>query len=133
MELIRTSLRWLAVIFFVVAGTLHFLWPDLYIRIMPRYFRFPEFWVAISGVAEIAGGVGLLIRPFRRTAGWGLIALLFAVLPANISMLQHSGEIHIAVWLLWVRLPLQGVIIAWVWFVAIRQSNQTQILSGVPH
>ena len=100
---------------------------------MPRYFRFPEFWVAISGVAEIAGGVGLLIRPFRRTAGWGLIALLFAVLPANISMLQHSGEIHIAVWLLWVRLPLQGVIIAWVWFVAIRQSNQTQILSGVPH
>jgi uncharacterized membrane protein len=73
-----------------------------------------------SGVAEIAGGVGLVIRPLRRVAGWGLIALLIAVFPANIYMLQHPGQFHFAPWILWARLPLQAVFIAWVWFVAIR-------------
>lgn len=121
-KLMRTTLRWLAVIFFIVAGTFHFLRPELYLQIMPPYFPAPQLLVAISGVAEIAGGIGLLIRPLRRAAGWGLIVLLIAVLPANIYMLQHPGQVHFASWLLWARLPLQGVFTAWVWFVAIRRS-----------
>jgi uncharacterized membrane protein len=117
---IRTILRWLAAIFFVVAGTFHFLKPEMYLQVMPPYFPAPEMLVAVSGVAEIAGGIGLLLRPWRRTAGWGLIALLLAVFPANIYMLQHPGQFHFAPWILWARLPLQAVFIAWIWFAAIQ-------------
>jgi uncharacterized membrane protein len=116
----RTILRGLAAIFFVVAGTFHFLKPDLYVQIMPPYLPAPQLLVAISGVAEIAGGLGLLLRPLRRAAGWGLVALLIAIFPANIYMVQHPGQFHLAPWILWVRLPFQAVFIAWVWFVALQ-------------
>jgi uncharacterized membrane protein len=132
MELMRTILRGLAAIFFVVAGTFHFLKPELYLQIMPPYFPAPQLLVAVSGVAEIAGGIGLLIRPLRRAAGWGLVALLIAVFPANIYMLQHPGQFHFAQWILWARLPLQGVFIAWVWFAAIQRPPPKRIISGTP-
>ncbi|HEY5298651.1 MAG TPA: MauE/DoxX family redox-associated membrane protein [Verrucomicrobiae bacterium] len=122
MQLTRTILRWLAAIFFIVAGTFHFLKPEMYLEIMPSYFPAPQLLVVISGIAEIAGGVGLLIRPLRRVAGWGLIALLLAIFPANIYMVQHPGQFHFAPWLLWARLPLQAVFIVWVWFAAIQPS-----------
>jgi uncharacterized membrane protein len=122
-ELIRILLRWLAAIFFIVAGTFHFLKPELYLQIMPPYFPAPAFLVLISGGAEIAGGLSLIILPLRSAAGWGLIALLIAVFPANIYMLQHPENFHIAPWILWARLPFQGVFIAWVWFIGIRQPH----------
>jgi uncharacterized membrane protein len=71
--------------------------------------------VYISGVAEIAGGIGLLLRPFRRAAAWGLVALLVAVFPANIYMaLDRVGADGVPGWVLWARLPLQAVLIWWV-------------------
>jgi uncharacterized membrane protein len=130
---IRTTFRWLTAIFFIVAGMFHFLKPHLYLQIMPPYFPAPQLLVAVSGVAEIAGGIGLLIHPLRRSAGWGLIALLIAVFPANVYMVQYPGQFHYAAWILWARLPLQGVLIAWVWFVVIRRSQQERIISGAPH
>jgi uncharacterized membrane protein len=129
-ELIRVVLRGLAAIFFVVAGTFHFLKPDLYVQIMPPYLPAPGLLVAVCGVAEIAGGIGLLIRPLRRAAGWGLVALLIAVFPANIYMAQHPGQFHFAPWILWARLPLQAVFIAWVWWVGIQRSYRERINSG---
>jgi uncharacterized membrane protein len=35
-------------------------------------------------VAELVGGIGLLIRRTARLAAWGLVALLVAIFPANI-------------------------------------------------
>jgi uncharacterized membrane protein len=124
MNLRQTILRWLAVLFFTVAGMFHFLRPELYLKIMPPYFPAPQLLVFVSGVAEIAGGVGLAIAPLRRAAGWGLIALLLAVFPANIYMVQHPEMFDFALWILWARLPLQGVFVLWVWFVAIRRSRE---------
>jgi uncharacterized membrane protein len=117
----RSPLRWLAAIFFVAAGISHFLSPGSFRRIVPPIFPAPHLLVAISGACEIAGGAGLLIRPLRRPAAWGLIALLIAVFPANIHMALAPGPTtsgRIPVWLLWLRLPLQPVMIAWVWFVS---------------
>jgi uncharacterized membrane protein len=122
MELTRTILRGLAAVFFVVAGTFHFLKPEMYLQIMPPNFPAPQLLVAVSGVAEMAGGIGLLVRPFRRAAGWGLIALLIAVFPANIYMMQHPEKFHFALWILLARLPLQVVFVVWVWFAAIQRS-----------
>lgn len=124
---IRSVLRGLAAMFFIVAGTFHFLKPDLYMRIIPPYLPAPQLLVIVSGFAEIVGGLGLLIRPRRCAAGWGLITLLVAVFPANIYMAYHPGQFHFASWLLWARLPLQIVFIAWVWFAAIQHSQRKQI------
>ena len=83
---LRTTLRWLAAIGFVAAGANHFRDPAMYGRIIPPGFPNPPLLVAASGVCEMAGGLGLLIKPLRRAAGWGLIALLLAVFPANVYM-----------------------------------------------
>jgi len=113
----RTLLRWLAAVVFVGAGLNHFRSMPFYERIVPPSLPRPRLLVAVSGVAEVLGGLGLLVPPLRRAAGWGLIALLLAVLPANIYM-ATSGDPHVTLnlprWALVLRLPLQAVLIAWV-------------------
>jgi uncharacterized membrane protein len=118
----RVILRWLAAIGFSLAGANHFRHAEFYCRIVPPGLGPPGTLVALSGACEIAGGIGLLIPPLRRAAGWGLIALLVAVFPANIFMAlspQRFADLHIAPWLLWIRLPLQLVFIAIVWVAAL--------------
>lgn len=117
----RIVLRVLASLLFVVAGTRHLTNPSFFRQIVPPGFPSPSVLVAISGICEIAGGLGLLIRPLRRAAGWGLVALLIAVFPANIYMVLNPNCVpgfHPPLWLLWARLPLQGVLIGWVWYVS---------------
>lgn len=92
---------------------------------MPPSVPWPEAIVLLSGLAEICGGIGLLPRASRRWAGWGLIALLVAIFPANIHALATGMMIagHAApLWLLWARLPLQLALIFWV-YSAIRKSE----------
>jgi uncharacterized membrane protein len=103
---------------FVVAGTLHFVIPDMYVRTVPAWVPYARAAVWLSGVAEIAGGLGMLFPATRRFAGWGLIALLVAVFPANVQMLvaaraDDAGMLSIV--LLALRLPLQPLLIWWVW------------------
>ncbi len=88
---------------------------------MPDGLPRPLELVYLSGVFEVLGGLGLLIPRLRTAAGWGLIALLVAVFPANVHMLIHADRFPMfPYWLLWIRLPLQGLLIAWVWWTAIR-------------
>ncbi len=101
----------IAAVFYMTAGSLHFFIPDQYMRIMPPYIPWHLAMVYISGAAEIAGGVGLLIAPLRRAAAWGLVALLIAVFPANLYMATSAPAFS---WILWARLPLQPVLIWWV-------------------
>ncbi len=125
-DLIRLLLRIIAALFFVGAGINHFLKPQFYRQIIPPSFPARSLLVVVSGVCEIAGGAGLLIPPLRRPAAWGLIALLCAVFPANVYMAtspQLTPGRDYPHWLLWARLPLQLVIIAWVWFVGIGRRN----------
>ena len=116
----RALSRNLAAAAFVVAGVGHFVKPGAYRKIVPPALPAPAALVAISGAAEVAGGVGLLVPRLRRAAGWGLIALLVAVLPANVHMAVAPGEAGFGLprWALWARLPLQAVLAAWVWHAA---------------
>jgi uncharacterized membrane protein len=98
----------LAAIFYAAAGTLHFITPAPYLRIVPPYIPWHVFMVRASGVGEILGGLGLLVSGTRRTAAWGLIALLIAVFPANIYMATHpveAGAASIAPLLRWAASP----------------------------
>ena len=121
-EFMRRLWRWVAALLFILAGANHFLNPHFYERIVPPGFPSPRILVIVSGLAEIAGGLGLLIRPLQRAAGWGLIALLVAVFPANIHMALYPERFGIVPWILWARLPLQVVLVAWVWWVALGRS-----------
>jgi uncharacterized membrane protein len=103
---------------FVVTGALHFLIPDKFERLVPSYLPAHRTLVYASGVAEIAGGAGLMHPRSRRCAGWWLIATLVAVFPANVNMALHpeafgarTPERKLG---LLARLPLQLVFIAWV-------------------
>jgi uncharacterized membrane protein len=99
---------------------------------MPPYLPWPNLLVDISGVVEILGGVGVLMKWTRNAAGISLILLLIAVFPANIHMAIHHvmpGSWVVPIWALWLRLPLQAVLIAWVWWSAVLPSNaRTQIV-----
>jgi uncharacterized membrane protein len=105
-------------LFFAAAGVNHFVMPRVYERIVPPGFGDPARAVQVSGAAEIVGGLGVLPPTTRRVAGVGLIALLVAVFPANVYMAlrpEQAGAARIPRALLWARLPLQPLIMAWVW------------------
>ena len=109
---------------FVGGGVLHLVKPDAYVRIMPPWLPAPMALVLISGVFEILGCVGVLLPATRVAAGWGLIALLIAVTPANVQMLLNARAAHAsALWMtgLIARLPLQPALIYWVFRATIRQ------------
>jgi uncharacterized membrane protein len=103
-------------VLFIAAGAVHFVRPGMYERIVPPQFGHASELVAISGLAEIAGGAGLLFAPTRRAAGIGLIALLLAVWPANIYMAVEADRFAkiSPAWALWSRVPLQLVLMWWI-------------------
>ena len=112
----KTIFRYLLSATMVAAGALHFVSPDKYVKIVPEWLPAPRILVFVSGFFEIAGGLGLLLEKTRRAAALGLIALYAAVFPANVNMAIHKIYTDNP-WILWGRLPFQGVLIAWAyWF-----------------
>lgn len=112
-------LRALLAIAFVFAGAGHFLKPETYLRMMPPYIPFHLEMIYLSGVIEIILGILVLPRKTRRLAGWGMIALLIAVFPANIHIALHPEAFPpVPGWMLWVRLPFQLLFGLWVWKAA---------------
>lgn len=110
--------RIILAVLFMLSGALHFILPQAYLRIMPPYLPSPSLLVGISGVAEILGGMGLLVPFTRHLAAWGLVALLIAVLPANI----YTATAHLPLpglagqsWVQWLRIPLQIPLVYWAW------------------
>lgn len=106
--------RWLLGVFFITAGLNHFWHADFYLSIMPPYLPWPLALVQASGAAEIALGALLLFRRHQAVAGWGLVALCVAVFPANLHMALHQELFtQFTPTGLWLRLPLQLVLIGW--------------------
>ena len=101
---------------FVLAGVIHFIIPEAYKRMVPPYLPAAEPLVYTSGVALIAGGLGLMTRSKRRLAGCWLIATLIAVFPANVHMALNPDDFPEMPGpaALWLRLPFQAALIAWV-------------------
>ena len=120
MSTIKQVLRWVMGAFYVVAGVMHFAAPDAYLPMMPLYLPAHAVLVFWSGVAEVLCGVGVLVSGTRVAAAWGTIALLIAIFPANVHIALHNVPLFGAsegagIWN-WVRLPFQGVLIAWAYW-----------------
>lgn len=101
-------------VLFVGSGLAHFVFPDTLVKAIPEWLPHRPLLVTVSGILEIAGGIGLVVPASRRIAGWCLVALLVAVFPANMKMLASARATGSQLWvetLLWMRLPLQPLLI----------------------
>lgn len=111
-----------------MTGVTHFTTPERFLPMMPPFLPAHATMVAVSGVAELAGGFGLLIPKSRRLAGVGLILLLLAIFPANIYVAVTGKTVAgmpLAAWYYWVRLPFQFVYIAWIYWCAVDRNKAT--------
>jgi uncharacterized membrane protein len=110
--------------FFLLAGLLHFVKPRPYESIMPEALPAHRELVYLSGLAEMAGGAGVLSDRTLRPAGWWLLATMLAVFPANVNMAVEAERFQdVPEPLLWARLPLQAAILYWIWRVALRPTS----------
>jgi uncharacterized membrane protein len=122
----KVALRWILAVFFVAAGLNHFRAPGIYMGMMPPALPWPSALIAVSGACEVLGGLGIIMAGTRRAAGWGLIALLAAVFPANlhVALVGRMPGFGFSPTTLWARLPFQAVFIAAVWWVAIADGRR---------
>jgi uncharacterized membrane protein len=103
-------------LFYVAAGINHFWHPAFYRHVMPDHYAHPEGLVKLSGLAEILGGLGLLLPATRRASAAGIVLMLVVFLDVHQYMLRHPERFpEVPVWALWARVPLQFVLIAWAW------------------
>ncbi|MEM7575833.1 MAG: DoxX family protein [Planctomycetota bacterium] len=119
--MLKTVMRWAAGVTFVLAGLNHFRDPDFYLPLIPEVLGWPEFWNAFTGIAEVVGGLALLVPPLRQAAAIGLILMLLGFMWVHIDMVVHPEKSPFGadtpMWVLWSRLPFQFVLIAWVGWV----------------
>ncbi|WP_284012014.1 DoxX family protein [Halobaculum litoreum] len=109
---------------YIVAGVAHFLAPKPFAHIVPDELPKPVGLVYLSGLAEVALGLGVLHPRTRSRAARGIVLLLVAVFPANVNMAVRGEGLEtvpdrlsgVARAVAWLRLPLQAVLIAWAWW-----------------
>lgn len=117
MATFKTLSLYILSILFIGIGINHFVHAANFGKIVPPYIPFPLASVYLSGIFEILLGAGLLIKRVRRYAAIGLILLLIAVFPANVYMYTSGKFPQFSQALLFVRLPMQFILIAWAaWF-----------------
>jgi uncharacterized membrane protein len=105
---------WLLGAVMIAAGLNHFFNPRFYTQIMPPYLPLHLELVYVSGLMEVLGGVLLLVPATRTVGAWVLVATFVLVFPANLHMALNTQQFSsIPAWLLWARLPLQALLIAW--------------------
>lgn len=115
-QLSRRAVRWVLSLCYLIAGLAHLARPAAFVAITPHWVPWPHEVIAITGVAEIAGAVGLHIPRLRRAAGFGLALYALCVWPANWNHAIHDiplGGVHWSWWYHGPRLVLQPVIIWW--------------------
>lgn len=130
---VKTCFRGLLGVLMVLAGLVHFVNPEPYLMIMPDYLPWHAALVFISGVLEVLLGAALFVPKLRALAGWGLIALFVAVLPANLWMategIQPPG-MEMSPTGAWVRVAFQAVFIYWAWAVTRPDADQAAVAQG---
>ncbi len=122
----KVAILFLAALF-TFAGVMHFVRSELFVQAMPDYLPEKLLLTQITGIAEIAGAAGLLVRKFRRISGICLAIFLVCVFPVNIDMALHPEKFpSLPIIGLWLRLPLQALFIwATLWCSTYKESALT--------
>jgi len=119
---------WLLSLLLVATGTMHFVSPSGFERIVPHFMGAQQFWVYVSGLSELGCAAALLLRPTRRVGALAAVLLFVAVFPANVQMALDSGgsdhDLFHNPLIAWGRLPLQIPLIAWAVYIAKRAERR---------
>jgi uncharacterized membrane protein len=118
---VRRVARWLLALAYLVAGVAHIRSPGGFLAITPHWVPYPAQVILLTGIAEIAGAIGLMIPRLRWAAGIGLALYALCVWPANINhAINHIqvGATQLGWWYHGPRLVLQPVIIWWALWAA---------------
>jgi uncharacterized membrane protein len=126
-DVVSLVVRLLLTVAFVAMGVLHFV-PSVargMAAIIPPRLRGTDprtarRLVALTGVCEIAGGLGLLLPPVQTPAGILLAVFLVAVFPANAFAARHPERFGRIAVPFWPRLAGQVVLIGLCLFASIR-------------
>jgi uncharacterized membrane protein len=102
-------------VLYMLAGLYHFINPNIYVKMIKNFMPYPMAVVYISGVIEMLLGLGVCFEAIRSISAIGIILLLIAVFPANINMALHPEDWKFSTTLLYLRLPLQALLIYWAW------------------
>jgi uncharacterized membrane protein len=102
---------------YVLAGINHFRKPELYFKIIPPFLTNKKFINEMTGLLEIMLGVYLCIPIFSNLAAISIMILLVVIFPSNIYMaMDEKARLGLPKWLLYLRLPIQLVLILWAYF-----------------
>lgn len=116
MKTVKLILTFLFAAIMILGGVNHFLKPEMYFPFIPEML--PQMTIIyLSGVMEIALGIGACIPKLRSKATLGILVLMIAFLPLHIiDVFKASPAVgtHEAAL---VRLPIQFVLILWAWFI----------------
>jgi uncharacterized membrane protein len=101
-------------VLYILAGINHFRKPELYFKIIPPFLTNKKFINEFSGLIEIMLGIYLCIPVFSNLAAISIMAFLVVIFPSNIYMaMDEKASLGFPKWLLYLRLPLQLVLIYW--------------------
>lgn len=104
---------------FVASGVSHFVTPDFYESIVPEFLPNPKLLVIVTGIIEICLGLAFAYKPTSRYAAWALIVYLLVMFPVNVLMALHPERFpQFAPLGLWLRLPLQTLLITLAYFLS---------------
>ncbi len=106
---------------YILAGIMHFIKPKAYLRIMPGYLPKHKLLVGLSGIAEIALGISLLLPKLKDPAIYGIILMLTIFLTVHFYMLSgKKASAGIPRWILLLRIPIQFALMYWAyWYLLI--------------
>jgi uncharacterized membrane protein len=102
----------------VSAATAHLVMPNWFVAYYPSYLPLASEAIAVSAVVELLLA-GLLWMPRTRRLAWfAITALMIVYVPVHVYVITHYDAIthpavKIPLWLAWVRLPMQGVLVWW--------------------
>jgi len=99
---------------YVIAGIMHFIQPQIYMRILPGYLPGHRYLVIFSGLAEIILGIALCFSESHDLAIYGIISMLTFFLPVHFHMLFNKrASMGLPKWMLIWRIPLQFALMYW--------------------
>lgn len=108
---------YLMAVIYIFAGLMHFVKPEVYLRIMPRFLPFHKTLVFLSGLAEVVAGIGLFFEATKNIAIYGIITMLAIFLLVHVYMLtSKEAGAGFPKWLLLLRLPLQFGLMFWAYW-----------------
>ena len=117
METLKRILLYLLVLFYLFMGSMHFIQPEQYFAMMPKWLPAHKVLILLSGIVEIGLAVLLIPIKTRAIAAKWIIAMLvvffFAIhIPESIGYYQTGNEKFVGSL---IRLPIQFLFIAWAW------------------